>query len=100
MPVPPAQRALYRALYGAGEPGWAQRNWRLRSGAPNLRWQGCWARWAGASTGRPAWTQNNPPGVSLMFEIVQKDGQWHYRMRDELRNVLEAQQPPWLHPKP
>ena len=47
----------------------------------------------------PGIAPDNPPGVGLMFDVVEKDGQCHYRMRRALRDVLEVQQPLWLHLK-
>jgi hypothetical protein len=44
----------------------------------------------------PGINRKNPPGVELIFEAVQKDGRWHYTMKDELREVLKTQQPAWL----
>jgi hypothetical protein len=102
MPVPPAQRALYRALYDAGEAGLGATDLAaaIQRTEPELAGVlGALGRRINRTPGADA-DPNNPPGVGLMFNIVQKDGQWHYRMRDELRGVLEAQPPPWLLSKP
>jgi hypothetical protein len=99
MPIPPAQRALYRALYQAGDAGLSATELAaaIRRTEPQLA--GVLGA-LGRRTNRTAGVDpDNPPGVGLMFDVTEKDGQWHYRMRDETRAVLEAQQPPWLQSK-
>jgi len=99
MPIPPAQRALYRALYRVGDAGLnaTELAAAIRRTEPQLA--GVLGALGRRTNRTPGVDPNNPPGVSLMFDITEKDGQWHYRMRDEVREVLEAQQPPWLQPK-
>ncbi len=99
MPIPPAQRALYRALYRAGDAGLGAT--KLAAGISRTEPQlaGVLGALGRRINRTPGVDPNDPPGVGLMFDITEKDGQWHYRMRDEMREVLEAQQPPWLKPK-
>jgi hypothetical protein len=96
MPVPPGQQALYRALYRAGEAGLGSADLAaaIRRTEPELA--GVLGALGRRINRTPGIHRDNPPGVELLFEIAQKDGQWHYRMRDTLRAVLEAQYPAWL----
>ena len=96
MPVPPAQQALYRALHRAGEAGLGASELAaaIRRTEPELAGVlGALGRRINRTSGVDP---ENSPGVELMFEIKQEDGQWHYRMRDALREVLEESRPAWL----
>lgn len=96
MPVPPAQQALYRALFRAGEAGLGASELAaaIHRTEPELAGVlGALGRRINRTSGMYA---ENSPGVELMFEVKQEGGQWHYRMRDELREVLEEYRPSWL----
>lgn len=99
MPIPPAQRALYRALYQAGEAGLGATELAAAISKTEPQLAGVLGALGRRINRTPGVNLDDPPGVSLMFEITEKDGQWHYRMREETRDVLEAQRPLWLPPK-
>lgn len=96
MPVPPGQQALYRALYRAGDAGLGASELAaaIRRTEPELA--GVLGALGRRINRTPGINRDNPPGVGLIFGVVQKDGQWHYTMKDELREVLKTQQPAWL----
>jgi hypothetical protein len=96
MPVPPGQQALYRALYRAGDAGLGASELAaaIRRTEPELA--GVLGALGRRINRTPGINRDNPPGVGLIFGVVQKDGQWHYTMKDELREVLKTQQPTWL----
>ena len=96
MPVPPAQRALYRALFQAGETGLNASDLAVAIKRTEQELAGVLGALGRRINRTPGVNPENPPGVDLMFEMKQQDGQWHYRMRDVLREVLEAEQPAWL----
>jgi hypothetical protein len=99
MPIPPAQRALYQALYRAGDAGLGATELAeaIRRTEPQLA--GVLGALGRRTNRTPGVDPDNLPGVGLMFDITERDGQWHYRMRDETREVLEALRPSWLQPQ-
>lgn len=93
-PVPLGQKQLYKALYGAGDKGLTAKELTKR-----MHREGHLAGILGALGTRVNYTKGiqGKPGVTLLIDIHRLDsGELHYRMKSELRQVLEGLNPDWL----
>ena len=97
--IPPAQRALYRALYEAGEEGLDFNSLATAIGRSVEELSGVLGglgRRINATAGIGALPE--PPGVTLLFEqkpSAPPGGGWGWAMRPELRAALEEMGLPW-----
>lgn len=97
--IPPAQRALYRALYEAGDDGLEFTALASAIGRSTEELSGVLGglgRRVNATPGID--TLPEPPGVALLFEQKESappGGTWGWAMRPELRAVLEEIGLPW-----
>lgn len=98
--VPPAQRALYRALYEAGDDGLDFATLAATIGRSTEELSGVLGglgRRVNATHGIE--TLPETPGVNLLFEHKESappNGTWGWAMKPETRAVLEALEPSWL----
>lgn len=98
--IPPAQLALYRALYEAGDDGLDFNSLAAtidRSAEELSGVLGGLGRRINATPGIGALPE--PPGVTLLFEQKESappSGGWGWAMRSELRAALEEMGLPWL----
>ncbi len=97
--IPPAQRALYRALYDAGDEGLDFTSLAAAIGRSAEELSGVLGglgRRINATPGVGALPE--PPGVTLLFEqkpSAPPGGGWGWAMRPELRAALEEMGLPW-----
>ena len=97
--IPPAQRALYRALYEAGDEGLDFNSLATAVGRSTEELSGVLGglgRRINATPGIAALPE--PPGVTLLFEqkpSAPPGGGWGWAMRPELRAALEEMGLPW-----
>lgn len=98
--VPPAQRALYKALYEAGDEGLDFTTLAATIGRSTEELSGVLGglgRRVNATPGIE--TLPEPPGVNLLFEHKESApplGGWGWAMRPELREVLDDLGAPWM----
>lgn len=98
--VPPTQRALYKALYEAGDEGLDFSTLAATIGHSTEELSGILGglgRRVNATPGIESLPE--PPGVTLLFdyrESAPPGGSWGWAMRPQTRAVLEAVGPPWL----
>jgi hypothetical protein len=97
--IPPTQRALYRALYEAGDDGLDFGSLAATVGRSAEELSGVLGglgRRVNATPGIGALPE--PPGVTLLFEqkpSAPPGGGWGWAMRPELRAALEEMGLPW-----
>jgi hypothetical protein len=98
--VPPAQRALYKALYEAGDDGLDFATLAATIGRSTEELSGVLGglgRRVNATPGVD--TLPETPGVELLFEHKESappNGTWGWAMKAELREVLLQLKPEWL----
>ncbi len=98
--IPPAQRALYKALYEAGDDGLDFTTLAATIGRSTEELSGVLGglgRRVNATPGIE--TLPETPGVNLLFEhkdSAPPNGTWGWAMKPELRQVLGNLQPEWL----
>lgn len=98
--IPPAQRALYQALYEAGDEGLDFATLAATIGRSTEELSGVLGglgRRVNATNGVE--TLPEPPGVTLLFEQKESappGGGWGWAMRSEVRQVLDEVGFPWL----
>lgn len=98
--IPPAQRALYRALYEADDAGLDFATLAATIGRSTEELSGVLGglgRRVNATPGIE--TLPEAPGVNLLFvhkESAPPNGTWGWAMSEELRAVLHTLQPAWL----
>lgn len=99
--IPPAQRALYRALYNAGDAGLDFATLAATIGRSTEELSGVLGGLGRRINATPGVeTLPEPPGVGLLFEHKESappGAAWGWAMRPELREVLDALDPAWLH---
>jgi hypothetical protein len=97
--IPPTQRAVYRALYEAGDDGLDFAALAAATGRTTEELSGVLGglgRRVNATPGIE--TLPEPPGVSLLFDYkpsAPPSGGWGWAMRPELRHALEELGLPW-----
>ena len=97
--IPPTQRAVYRALYEAGDDGLDFTALAATTGRSTEELSGVLGglgRRVNATPGID--TLPEPPGVNLLFEYKEKappGGTWGWAMRPALRQALEDLGLPW-----
>ena len=97
--IPPAQRALYRALYEAGDEGLDFNSLAAAVGRSTEELSGVLGGLGRRINATPGiGTLPEPPGVTLLFEqkpSAPPGGGWGWAMRPELRAALEEMGLPW-----
>lgn len=102
--IPPTQRAVYRALYEAGEDGLDFATLAATTGRSTEELSGVLGglgRRVNATPGIESLPE--PPGVNLLFEYKETappSGTWGWAMRPALRQALEDLGLPWTGEEP
>lgn len=97
--IPPTQRAVYKALYEAGDEGLDFTALAVATGRTSEELSGVLGglgRRVNATSGIE--TLPEPPGINLLFEYKESappGGSWGWAMRPALREVLEEIGLPW-----
>lgn len=87
--IPYGQMTLYHALYKAGERGLTKSELaeQIRQG-DSKSLTGVFGALGNRINGSEPFKEQKP-GTALFFERTRQDGDWHYRMRPELREAIE-----------
>lgn len=88
--IPYGQMTLYHALYEAGERGLSKTELadEIRGGDTRSLTGVLGALGNRINQSSPFEAQL--PGIGLFFDISRQDGDWHYRMRPQVREAIEA----------
>lgn len=87
--IPYGQMTLYHALYKAGERGLTKAELAEQIREGNRRsLTGVFGALGHRINGSEPFKEQKP-GTALFFERTRQDGDWHYRMRPELREAIE-----------
>ncbi len=89
MPIPPGQLDLYRVLYGAGDRTLTGGELAANMGRPIDKLNGVLGALGRRVNETPG--AKGKEGICALLEVHNADGNWHYRMRPELRQALEEE---------
>lgn len=92
-PVGKRQQALFRVLYRAGDNPLSKKNLAAAMDCTERQLTGILGGLGRRINSTPG--VDGKPGILFMFEVLDY-GEWHYKMREELQEVLESDQYEWL----
>jgi len=94
LPVPRGQQELYKALYHSGDKGLSYSQIAEVMNRTEQEIAGVLGALGRRVNGTPG--VSGDEGIGLLFIIERVGDEWHYRMKPELRQVLEEEGFDWL----
>jgi hypothetical protein len=91
MEIPRGQRTLFEALYRAGEPGLLYPDLAQAMNRDEPQLNGVVGALGRRIKGTAGFDASVKFPIEVFFDITRVDGRWLYRMRPELREVLEEE---------
>ena len=91
MEIPPGQRELFKALYEAGEGGLPYPDLAQAIGREESQLNGVVGALGRRIKGTVGFDTSVKFPIEVFFDISKVDGRWVYRLRPELRKVLQEE---------
>lgn len=95
IPIPEGQKSLFKVLRQLPPDQYISKSeLARRMGRPEDGLKGVLGALGRRINGTSSVSTN--PGMGLMIDWVQRDGEWHYRLKEDFRRFLDDQNFDWL----